>query len=74
MEVLSVGDAEVYRKWRSFLDRVEMLFAATLDMITYTLRPKIFAPFDFYRARLTIRLIQKVCANVRTIMIYLKYI
>jgi hypothetical protein len=35
MEVLSVGDAEVYRKWRSFLDRVEMLFAAILDMITY---------------------------------------
>jgi hypothetical protein len=26
----------------------------------YTLRPKIFAPFDFYRERLTIRLIQKI--------------
>jgi hypothetical protein len=41
---------------------------------TYTLRPKIFAPFDFYRTHLTIRLIQKICANVKTIMIYLKYI
>jgi hypothetical protein len=41
---------------------------------TYTLRPKIFAPFDFYRTRLTIRLIQKICANVKTIMIYLKHI
>jgi hypothetical protein len=27
---------------------------------TYTLRPKIFGPFDFYRARLTIRLIKKI--------------
>jgi hypothetical protein len=35
----------------------------------YTLRPKIFAHIDFYRARLTIRLIQKICANVKTIMI-----
>jgi hypothetical protein len=38
---------------------------------SYTLRPKIFAPFDFYRAHLTIRLIQKICANVKIIMIYL---
>jgi hypothetical protein len=37
----------------------------------YTLRPKIFAPFDFYSTHLTIRLIQKICANVKTIMIYL---
>jgi hypothetical protein len=34
----------------------------------YTLRPKIFAPFDFYRERLTIRLIQKICANAKTIL------
>jgi hypothetical protein len=42
----------------------------------FTLGPKIFAPFDFdfYGARLTIRLIQKICANIKTIMIYLKYI
>jgi hypothetical protein len=40
----------------------------------YTLRPKIFAPLDFYVLHLTIRLIQKICENVKTIMIYLKYI
>jgi hypothetical protein len=48
--------------------------ACTHGLAPYTLRPKIFAPFDFYRARLTIRLIQKIYANVKTIMIYLKYI
>jgi hypothetical protein len=40
----------------------------------YSLRRKIFAPFDFYRSCLTIRLIQNFCENVKTIMIYLKYI
>jgi hypothetical protein len=40
----------------------------------YTLRPKIFAPFDFYRLHLTIRLIQNICENIKIIMIYLKYI
>jgi hypothetical protein len=33
-----------------------------------------FAPFDFYKSHLTIRLIQKICENVKIIMIYLKYI
>jgi hypothetical protein len=33
-----------------------------------------FAPFDFYKSHLTIRLIQKICENVEIIMIYLKYI
>jgi hypothetical protein len=33
-----------------------------------------FAPFDFYKSYLTIRLIEKICENVEIIMIYLKYI
>jgi hypothetical protein len=33
--------------------------ARTICVGRYTVRPKIFTPFDFYRARLTIRLIQK---------------
>jgi hypothetical protein len=33
-----------------------------------------FAPFDFYKSHLTIRLIQKIYENVEIIMIYLKYI
>jgi hypothetical protein len=40
----------------------------------YILRPKIFTPLDFYTLHLTIRLIIKKCENVKTIMIYLKYI
>jgi hypothetical protein len=40
----------------------------------YILRPKIFAHLDFYILHLTIRLIKKICENVKTIMIYLKYI
>jgi hypothetical protein len=40
----------------------------------YSLRPKMFTPFDFYKSHLTIRLIQKIFANVKIIMIYLKYI
>jgi hypothetical protein len=43
-------------------------------LVEYTLRPKTFALFDFYRERSTIRLIQKICANAKTIMIYLEYI
>jgi hypothetical protein len=42
--------------------------------IGYSPRPKIFTPFDFYKTHLTIRLIQKICENVKIIMIYLKYI
>jgi hypothetical protein len=42
--------------------------------VIYSLRPKIFAPFDFYRLHLTICIIQKNCENTKTIMIYLKYI
>jgi hypothetical protein len=33
-----------------------------------------FAPFDFYKSHLTIRLNQKICENVKIIMIYIKYI
>jgi hypothetical protein len=33
-----------------------------------------FAPFDFYKSHLTIRLIQKICESLKIIMIYLKYI
>jgi hypothetical protein len=40
----------------------------------YTFRPKIFAHLDFYILHLTIRLIQNFCENVKTFMIYLKYI
>jgi hypothetical protein len=40
----------------------------------YTLRPKIFAPFDFYRSHLTILLIQNIYENTKIIMIHLKYI
>jgi hypothetical protein len=40
-------------------------------IILYTLRPKIFAPFDFCASYLTIRLILKICENVKIIMIYL---
>jgi hypothetical protein len=40
----------------------------------YCLRPKMFTPFDFFKSHLTIRLIQKICENVKIIMIYLKYI
>jgi hypothetical protein len=40
----------------------------------YTLRPKIFALFDFYITHFTIRLIQNICENTKIIMIYLKYI
>jgi hypothetical protein len=35
---------------------------------------QIFTPFDFYKSRLTFRLIQTICENVKIIMIYLKYI
>jgi hypothetical protein len=44
------------------------------NLASYTLRPKIFAHLDFYVLHLTIRLIQNFCENVKTIMIYLKYI
>jgi hypothetical protein len=54
-------------KYRSYLE-------GGVSVSLYSLRPKIFAPFDFYRARLNIRFIQKICANVKIIMIYLKYI
>jgi hypothetical protein len=47
--------------------RGEEEFEVVLMSDTYTLRPKIFAPFDFYRTRLTIRLIQIIYANVKTI-------
>jgi hypothetical protein len=40
----------------------------------YTLRPKIFAIFDFYGSHLTIRVIQNIWENTKIIMIYLKYI
>jgi hypothetical protein len=40
----------------------------------YSLRPKVFTPFDFYKSHLTIRLIQKICENVEIIVIYFKYI
>jgi hypothetical protein len=43
-------------------------------LVIYSIRPKIFAPFDFYRSHLTIRLIQNICENVKIIMIYIKYI
>jgi hypothetical protein len=45
-----------------------------LNPASYTLRPKIFAPFDFYRSHLTSRLIQNICENTKIIMIYLKYL
>jgi hypothetical protein len=35
---------------------------------------QIFTPFDLYKSRLTFRLIQTICENVKIIMIYLKYI
>jgi hypothetical protein len=38
-----------------------------------TPRPKIFAPLDFYILHLTIRVVEKICENLKTIMIYLKY-
>jgi hypothetical protein len=40
----------------------------------YSLRPKIFTPFDFYKSHLTVHLIQKISENVKIIMVYLKYI
>jgi hypothetical protein len=43
-------------------------------VLVYTLRPKIFAPLDFYRSHLIIRLIQNIYENTKIIMIYLKYI
>jgi hypothetical protein len=42
--------------------------------LLYTPRPKIFASLDFYILNLNIRLIQKICENLKTLMIYLKYI
>jgi hypothetical protein len=50
------------------------VFGRLVSFHEYTLRPKIFAPFDFYRSHLTSRLIQNICGNTKIIMIYLKYI
>jgi hypothetical protein len=49
-------------------------FGEIIASTDHSFRPKIFAPFDFYRSGLIIRLIQKICENVKTITIYLKYI
>jgi hypothetical protein len=54
------------------VERSEILLVVAF--VAYTLRPKIFAPFDFYRSHLTSRLIQNICENTKIIMIYLKYI
>jgi hypothetical protein len=64
------GCATPYRHGRHWTDSIPIFFNLSSG---YRRTPSV-APFDFYRERFTIRLIQKICANAKIIMIYLKYI
>jgi hypothetical protein len=55
----------------SALVRAAALTGRAQSIRGYSLCRKIFTPFDFYWSHLTIRLIQKICENTKTIMIYL---